>query len=233
MNPEIDAMDTAWLEKNILPAAGADALVLFDIDSTIMDTAPRNFQILQEAEEAFSHLEGICELFQDEEISWNFADSVHARRSLTEEQKKELHQFWYDRFFFDPWLGFDTPYRGVKEVLHWFLSNNIRIVYLTGRDEINMKKGTVDSFLDYGLPAEDGTEFILKPSQDHEDLAFKQDAFDRIRKMGTLILAVENEPANANAMKRAFPDAPVALIDTVTAPNPAEPDGDIILFNTY
>ena len=227
----INTLDISWLEENVLPAAGGDSLVLFDIDSTIMNTAPRNYRILQEAEQALPYLRGISILIDKEEIGWNFADAVASRLAMTEEQKKELQDFWYERFFFDPWLGYDTPYEGVKEVLHWFREKDIRIVYLTGRDEINMKKGTIDSFADYGLPVD--ADFILKPSQDHEDLAFKMEAFDRIRSMGSCILAVENEPANANAMKRAFPGTPVALIDTVTAPNPAVPDGDIILFRSY
>lgn len=232
MNPVIERLDISWLEENINPAS-ADSLVLFDIDSTIMDTAPRNFGILEAAEKEFSYLAGVTEKVRHKDIGWNFSDAVHRLFPLKEVEKRELQEFWADRFFYDDWLDLDTPYNGVGELLNWLVRKRFRLVYLTGRDEINMKRGTIDSFRAHGLPIGEMTEFLFKPSQAIEDLAFKQDAFRKIRTMGTLVLAVENEPANANAMARHFPDALVALIDTVTAPDPAVPDPGILLFKSY
>jgi beta-phosphoglucomutase-like phosphatase (HAD superfamily) len=232
LNPTIDKLNTLWLEHNLRPAK-ENPVVLFDIDSTIMNTSPRNYRILQEAEETLPYLKGVSGLIRQEDIGWNLINAVNRILPLEKDQKAELHNFWKYRFFHDFWLAFDTPYKGIKDVLDWFLAQNIRIVYLTGRDRENMKFGTLNSFKKHGLPVGRETTFLFKPNQKTEDLPFKKEAFEKVGRMGTVLLAVENEPANANAMKKAFPGARIALIDTVTAPNPDQPDPEIILFRSY
>ena len=65
------------------------------------------------------------------------------------------------------------------------------------------------------------------------DLAFKEEAMSRLERFGTLVAAVENEPANANLFKERFPRAEVFLFDSITSPNPAEPDPRLRSFGRY
>lgn len=233
MKKNIDKLDSAWIEKNI-DLDISDALVLFDIDSTIMDTSPRNFAILKEAEKEMDFLRGVSTSLSPESMGWNICSDVDAVRPLSSDEDKKLHNYWKERFFFDPWVRMDTPYPGIVSLLRWLSdAKKIPLVYLTGRDRLNMAKGTIEAFRHYGIPAGAGTSFLFKPSQDVDDLSFKEQALKDIAAMGTVVLAVENEPANANAMYHAFPTAKVALIDTVTAPNPSEPERGIIHFNRY
>lgn len=230
-NPMFTKLDAPWIEKHVnLHSPGA--LVLFDIDSTIMDTAPRNFAILEEAAQELPFLQGIPGKMRLEDMGWNICRDVQHFCLLTEEQETQLYDFWKKRFFFDPWIGYDTPYEGVKELLHW-LHGQCGIVYLTGRDSLYMEEATVASFRKHDLPCDDKTVFIFKPSQDIPDLPFKKEAFKHIKTLGQVVLAIENEPANANAMHEAFPEAAVGLIQTITAPNPALPHRDIFLFSRY
>lgn len=233
MNHTFRNLDIPWLKKNIKPSQEETNIVIFDIDGTIMDTAPRNFHILQEAENYFPYLKGIRSKICQNDIGWNFTNAVKKEITLTSKQQQDLNKFWKDRFFYNEWLIFDTPYPRIQDILNWFIQNGIMIVYLTGRDKINMKNGTIDSFINYNIPIGEGTSFIFKPSQDLEDLEFKKDALKQISKMGNILLAVENEPANANAMFKAFPEAFITLIDTVTSPNPVTPLKEILLFKNY
>ena len=232
MKCTIERLDSLWLEAN-LDRDGDKSIVLFDIDGTIMDTTLRNFRILQEAEKFLPFMKGAGSLIEPDEIGWDPIDDAERKLLLDERQKGEFRDFWSKRFFHDDWLGFDRPYEGIAEVLGWFISNEIQIIYLTGRDEINMKEGTLRSFEKHGLPAAEGTSFLFKPDQSVGDLVFKREAFRAIAGIGKVLLAVENEPENANAMRRAFPEAVTALIDTITAPNPSEPDPGVILFRSY
>ncbi len=230
-NPVLTRLDKFWIEEHVkLHSPGA--LVLFDIDSTIMNTSPRNFAILEEAAREFSFLEGLPEKMSPEQMGWNICDDVQKIRPLAKDQAYLLYDFWKRRFFFEPWIDYDIPYRGIRELLHW-LHGYCKIVYLTGRDSPYMGKATIASFIKHDLPHDEKTKFIFKPSQDVPDLLFKQGVFEQVKTLGQVVLAIENEPANANAMKEAFPDAEVGLIQTITAPNPAIPREDIFIFSDY
>ncbi len=232
MNPMIEKLDRQWIEENI-DLATPGAVVLFDIDSTIMNTSPRNFAILKDAENHFSFLDGISRQLGPYRMGWNICDDVEPVRPLSPDEKKKLHEFWSERFFFDPWVRLDTPYPGVQELLGWLEQTGVRLVYLTGRDSVNMAGGTIEAFRSHGIPSGEKVTFLFKPTQETEDLPFKKRAFEEINRMGRVVLAVENEPANANAMLEAFPAAAVALIETITAPDPARPRKEIIRFKGY
>ena len=225
-------IDPEWLSENITDVP-EKSLVLFDIDGTIMNTVPRNHRILKEAGQVFPFLRGLADKMSSDEIGWNVVFSVSEKISLKKSQKRDLFVFWEERFFHDDWLKYDVPYPGVDRVLNWFIEKGILLVYLTGRDEKNMGRGTLDSFKEFGLPASMGTKFIFKPDQSLGDLYFKLSAFPGISAMGPVIMAFENEPRNANTMADFFPKARVCLIRTLTAPDPAEPDERIILFDGY
>jgi hypothetical protein len=95
------------------------------------------------------------------------------------------------------------------------------IVYLTGRDEPGMGRGTRKSFED----ARFSRRRRARPAPPQAQLARGRPGLQalgprRIREHGEVVAAFENEPANANLFPRGFPRCPVVLIDTVCSPDP-------------
>jgi len=93
------------------------------------------------------------------------------------------------------------------------------VVYLTGRDERGMGKGTRESLRGLGFPGTtDGARLFLKRSTGADDLVHKQRALDDIRPLGTIVATFENEPANANLFASELPESQTVLIGTVCYP---------------
>lgn len=216
------------------PGRRPGAVAVFDIDSTIMDTSYRNHAILVEAAEEFPEIAPAIATIRPDEIGWSFFAAIEKRTELLSETRERLEEYWRQRFFRDDYLTHDAPYPGVVDTIAWLIERGYTIAYLTGRDEPNMSRGTLRSFLDHGVPvAADSTLFFFKPDAAEPDLAFKVRAIEEIRAHGAVELVFENEPANANVLARAFPDAAVFLIETITSPNPEPPDRGIVLFSSF
>lgn len=208
-------------------------IALIDIDSTILDTGPRNMAILREAGEIFPSMEDLLSTLTTEELGWNLPDAVADRAGMNDDERARLWSFWRDRFFRNEYLHFDEPYPGAAGFLNFLEARGLRLIYLTGRDRPNMSRGTVESFIRYQLPFADEDDFIFKPSQNELDLVFKERALLEIEARGDVVLALENEPANANRMQRRFSRALVMLIETITTPDPEKPDPKILRFSRY
>lgn len=210
-----------------------DAVAVFDIDSTIMNTTPRNRGILQASTRVFPSVEAVIATMTDIDLGWGVAATAAERAGLTRAEGERLHAFWAERFFSNQWLACDRPYPGARDFLHWLHDLGITLVYLTGRDEPNMRDGTLASFRTHGLPVDEHTRFVFKPDAADNDIAFKQDAVAEIGRRGTVVLAVDNEPGNANTFRSAFREAIVLLMDTITAPDPAPLADGIHVFRRY
>lgn len=209
------------------------ALAVVDIDSTLMDTTPRNRRIMESAARLFPELSPVLTQLSRDDLGWGAARTAAARAGMDPDRTAQLFTYWRERFFNNAWLSYDRPYSGAAALMNELRARNIGIIYLSGRDIPNMEAGTVESLQVHGFPVGRGTRFLLKPSPDMPDLAFKQDACTEIATLGTVVLALENEPANANALKAAFPEAQVFLIRTITSPDPAPLRGDIREFDQY
>jgi hypothetical protein len=93
-----------------------------------------------------------------------------------------------------------------------------------------MQRGTRESFITHKIPE---GEFIFKPTKEMADLTFKKEAIGLLERLGSVVAAVENEPANANLFKEHFPQAEVFLFDSITSPDPEMPRTDLRRFDTY
>lgn len=205
-------------------------LVVFDIDSTIMHTGYRNLRILGEAAGRWSELKAFTEKLDADLLGWNIRGTLRDQGLDDEDLLDRVHDFWKSRFFSDEYLSADRPYPGVREFIAALAGMGYRLLYLTGRDAREMKRGTRESFLTHKIPE---GEFIFKPTKEMADLAFKKEAMKHIGRIGCVVAAVENEPANANLFKEQFPRAEVFLFDSITSPDPDEPRPDLRRFNEY
>lgn len=229
----------SWKEiDTIIQSARSDRkklAALIDIDSTIMDTAARNLQILREAAPLIREITDIAQQLSIEDMGYNLADDIERKQlvPLHAEVRSRLMAFWRERFFTNEYLLLDHPYPGAREFVWKLMERDLDIVYLTGRDEPGMREGTLASFRKHKLPVDRGTSFYFKPDFQTPDLDFKKSAFNQIQRDKHIILAIENEPTNANAMLKAFPDASILLIDSICSPHAEQPHPNLLRFDRY
>lgn len=210
------------LQKLSTRASGAPRpIAVYDLDSTLFCTGPRNFAIAQ----AFAHyrpqIEPFLERLDPQFMGWNIMQDLedigfHDAAILT-----ELRAFWRATFFTDHFVKQDSVYPGAVELVKAVRKTGCFTYYLTGRDEPGMRQGTLEALAISGFPMP-GEDVILrlKPTWEEEDLPFKMRVFQELHSMGEVVLAFENEPANANRFLHAFPTATVVLHATIHAPNP-------------
>lgn len=214
-------------------------ICVFDLDSTLFSTAPRNLAILQEFIAAHRgshpHLSDIGKRIGLDDMGWNVYQDL--RRFGVEDVHllERLKEFWFDRFFTDEYLLHDVPVRGAAEYVLACHARGALIYYLTGRHVGGMEIGTVRSLTLKGFPFWRGRCVLhLKPSFEMNDRAFKDDAVADIRSYnGEVVATFENEPGNANMFARAFPEAKHVLLLTIASPEAEKPSQDLVLTSDF
>jgi beta-phosphoglucomutase-like phosphatase (HAD superfamily) len=208
----------------IRQAAAGRPIAIFDLDSTLLSTQERNWAILQEFADGADGAPGlrpVLERLSPDHMGWNVLDDLRRHGFDDPEALRALRRFWFERFFRDEYLRHDRPLPGAVEFVRDAHREGARVVYMTGRDEPNMGRGTRESLRAHGFPVDDDRVLLrLKPRFEEPDLAFKRAAVEEIRGLGEVIAAFENEPANANLFAEAFPTADVLFLETVHSPDP-------------
>ncbi|MEQ1917748.1 MAG: hypothetical protein ABL955_01000 [Elusimicrobiota bacterium] len=207
-------------------AAHPGALVVFDLDDTLFSTNDRHLQILAEFATAIesqnARAAGIVRAIQREKLSYSIADTAK-EHGLDEALAKDLRNFWFARFFKNPYLLADSIIPGGPEFAAEVIKRGGRSFYMTGRDE-GMREGTEASLLRHGFPDPDGKSavLVLKPRFDTPDFAFKNEALHKIAEMGTVVGSFENEPAHVNLFVERFPKGRHFLLETKHSGKPVE-----------
>ena len=195
-------------------------IVLFDIDSTLMDTAPRNAAIVDAAYTEVPGLRAWRNLVTLDHKDWGILQALKRAGITDQDLFRRMQTFWEKCFFSDEWLVHDRPYPGVATFLNSLKAQGFVLAYLTGRHTSGMEKGTRKSFLDNGVPAGPEEVFFFKPTFEMGDREFKASVLKSVADLGTLVAAVDNEPANVNLFRAGFPDGRAIWIDTLTSPEP-------------
>ena len=205
---------------------------ILDLDSTLYEVSSRSHQILREWSEAneseeFSILRSAFAEMPAHAVGYSIKDtfknlgfdiSVHSH--ALESAKK----FWQSRFFTSEYLQFDRAYTGAAEFARDIYAQGAQIVYLTGRDEPNMGKGTRSRLLEDGFPLDvPRTSLFMKPQREMDDLLYKRSAADRVQRLGAVVASFENEPLNLVALSDLLPDSMHVFVDTVCSDHPASP----------
>jgi hypothetical protein len=192
------------------------AVVVFDLDSTILDNRPRQARILRE----FGVARGIAALAEahaDHWQDWSIQRAM-ANAGLGPDEVARLvedaKQFWRDRFFTSEYCRDDAPIAGAREYLGAIVDGGGRVVYCTGRHE-PMRAGTVESFVRLGYPVPDaGAQLLMKPVFELSDDDWKVEAYARLRAIGEVAAVFDNEPTHVNGYRAAFPDAIIVHLAT-------------------
>jgi hypothetical protein len=193
------------------------SVVVFDLDSTVLDNRPRQARILRE----FGAAHGIAALAAAAPRHWTDWSITHAMRNIglsTEEIARfgdEAKLFWRDRFFTSDYCRDDEPIAGARDYLASVLAAGGIVAYCTGRHEA-MRAGTVDNFARLGYPLPDSSRvfLLMKPVFELGDDEWKTEAYAHLRELGPVVAAFDNEPTHVNGYRGGFPDAIAVHLDT-------------------
>lgn len=203
--------------------AEATPVVVFDLDGTLMDNRPRTCAILREfAARCRDRDDDLAERLEQAEpaqLAYLLSDTLELLGAHKTELVAEMHAFWRERFFADAHLVHDVATAGAVEFASACYDAGAILVYLTGRDLPLMGTGTFQSLRDLGFPiGVPATELVLKPDANMPDEAFKRLVAPQLARIGKVVAAFDNEPANCNVMHAHHPDAHVVFVDTQHMP---------------
>jgi len=219
-------LHAVWERTERVAAAGRLPVLVFDLDSTLFDTAARNLRIAREFADAHGDpvwREAAASLTLTD-FGWSVAAPFTRLGCDDPSTLSALQTFWAERFFTDAYVREDHATAGAPAFVRGCYERGGFCYYLTGRHQGGMEVGTLEALRDRGFPVLRGRVALhLKPSFHLQDKAFKDSAIREIADLrGDVVATFENEPGNANLFHRAFPDALHFLIGGVHSPD-AEP----------
>lgn len=190
--------------------SGSPGLVLFDLDSTLLDNKPRQARILRE----FGAVRAIRELTactSEMFVDWSLRKPMQAC-GLSEEQtlalEAEARRYWREHFFTSAYCADDIANPGAREYVARILAAGAQVVYCTGR-HVPMREGTLQCFAREGFPLPDDrrVHLLMKPTLEQHDDDWKVVARQHIKGFGELLAAFDNEPTHINSYHQHFPEA--------------------------
>lgn len=201
-------------------------LVVFDLDDTLFLTANRHLRILREyagvIESRHPEAASLLRAIEREKLRYAITDTVK-EAGLADALAKDLKDFWFARFFKNPYLLEDDATHGGPAFVEEVVRRGGTAVYMTGRDE-GMREGTEGSLRKHGFVL-DGKrgKLFLKPRFDTPDVQFKQECVEKLKGMGLVTGTFENEPAHVNLFAEGFPSARHFLLETKHSGKPVAP----------
>ncbi len=198
-------------------------VVVFDLDGTLMDNRTRTIAILRDfAERCRDRDPQLADRLvraRPQDLSYLLSESLERLGAHRTELVAEMQAFWRERFFADAHLAHDVAVPGAVAYARACYDAGAILVYLTGRDLPLMGIGTFASLRDLGFPiGVPATELVLKPDASMPDEAFKRAVAPDLARIGHVVAAFDNEPANCNVMLEHYPDAHVVFVDTQHMP---------------
>ncbi len=218
-------------------------LAVFDLDSTLFDVGPRFEKVLLDftLQKSFTEqFQEFAEIFQNIKVikgDWGLKDVVeragrnHFQKNKIDELKvqnfrRQLTEFWTEKFFTNEYLEFDVPYKGATQFVHSIAKTNADIVYLTGRDQHRMGPGSQKVLEKWGFPVQSPKQqLVLKPHKDIDDALFKRDWFQKIDSQKySQIWFFENEPVNIHLIRESSPHVNIVFFDSTHSKKAHPPD---------
>lgn len=194
------------------------AVVVFDLDSTLLDNKPRQARIMAE----YGREHGVPALEGSRREHWTGGwDFRHAMRNAgVPESDIDAHvepyrALWRDRFFTSEYCRLDEAIAGAVAFVHAVRQAGGRVLYVTGRHE-GMRAGTEECFtrLDLPLPDGDAVQLWMKPSLEEDDDHFKARVHAELPRAGEVVAVFDNEPTHVNDYRKSLPDALVIHLAT-------------------
>jgi beta-phosphoglucomutase-like phosphatase (HAD superfamily) len=198
-------------------AAAPRGVVVFDLDSTLLDNKPRQARILRD----YGHAAGVPALQAARPEHWQGWSLERALRNAgldaaeAARHVRPARRFWAERFFTSAYCRLDVPLAGAPAFVRAIAAAGARIAYVTGRPA-RMEEGTLAVFRRFGFPLPDPARvhLLMKPRADLGDESWKKLARFEVERLGPVVAAFDNEPAHVNGYAEAWPDALTVHLDT-------------------
>lgn len=208
------------------------AVVIFDLDSTLFDTGPRNLGLVRRWASQGPWAERAAAMTADE-FGWDAAAPLVAR-GATPDEVGDFRTFWRAHFFTDDAVVLDAPAPGGAAFVREVHGLGAHVVYLTGRHVGGMEVGTVKALTQHGFPMwRPRVTVALKPNFHLDDKRFKAMTLPEIGGLGTVVATFDNEPGNCNAFQERWPEAVNVLFGSVCSPEAEDPDPSLIRLATF
>ena len=232
MAGEVEPILTSVLER-IQATRAQDALpiVVMDLDSTVIHTGPRHLAILREFADAHGgpDLVAVTQDIAPSEFRFLVEGPLLHRGWDEPTLLNALRAFWRDRFFDSAYCTHDQAVAGAPEFCRRILDAGGLVYYLTARP-VDMVRGTFEVLLREGFPVLRGRAVLhMKPSRQLDDHRFKRGALADVEALrGVVCATFENEPAHADAFRRAFPTGIHVLVGDIRSPDAPRPHPDLV-----
>lgn len=213
--------------KNVFEQIKASTLqqktaVFFDLDSTLFDVHPRTESILRQllADESFKQKYGDLmnqlNAVKVEKTDWGIKDAM-IRHQIKGPPAflEDIKNFWRFHFFHDRLLIEDPPYPGAAEFVQAVSGLGAEVFYLTGRDQVRMKKGSFESLKHWSFPNVDEVHLLMKPSHTEDDELFKANILRAKLLEFPKIFFFENEPVIISKVRRERLPVEIIFVDTI------------------
>ncbi|MFO0666022.1 MAG: HAD family hydrolase [Polyangiaceae bacterium] len=231
-----DALLRSIIERGAsLAQAGRRAVVVFDLDGTLMDNRPRTVTILRELGEVWRKREhpasGALLEASPTKLAYLVRDSLGRFGIQDEVLLAEGESFWRERFFTDDYQEHDIALPGAVAFARALYAAGVNIVYFTGRDLPKMALGSFKSLRELGFPiGVIGTELVVKPFFEMPDEEYKRSEGPKLSRIGEVIAVFDNEPINCNVLLEHHPECTSIFVDTQHFPNapPLDPRVKVI-----
>jgi hypothetical protein len=214
---------------------GRGALVVLDLDSTLLDNRPRQARILRD----YGAAAGVPALAGARTEHWTDWDLAAAMRRIgcTEAEVAAhlapLRAFWEARFYTSAYCREDDAITGAPEYARALREAGAILAYVTGRPRA-MAAGTLEVFRRTGIPLPDGerVRLLTRPDGLGED-AWKLEAAALVSTLGTVVAAFDNEPAHVNGYARAWPEAICVHMETDQSGRPVALDPRVVSIGDF
>ncbi|MCP4632975.1 MAG: hypothetical protein GY855_08605 [candidate division Zixibacteria bacterium] len=221
-----------------LKKEGKTPLAIFDLDGTLFTYTLRVRNILLDAlegkEKEFPGAKTLIEHIPHTEYEYLVLDTIKKYDIDIPGLNDYILEFWERWFFANKYLKYDQPVPGGVDFVNAISESGIYIIYLTGRDIPRMGEGTIASIKNTGYPFGDGkAEIILKPKYEDDNWEHKNKSVERIKQMGEVALAIDNEPGEVNILADKFPDAIVVMVHTLHSPGAPEPRDSVLHIKNF
>jgi hypothetical protein len=220
--------------KHLALIEKSNPLIIFDLDSTLFDVAPRLEKVLIDIalepvmKEKFPTVVPHFKNIKTERRDWGFVEVLH--RAGVEHDNLDLFKtvrgLWIEKFFSNEYIHFDVPYQGSVDFVRKIEKLDIPIVYLTGRDVKRMERGSREVLLKWDFPLDDKmSRLVLKPERSMDDALFKRDwIHDHMINSNSPVFLFENEPVNINLIAKELPQVELVFFDSTHSRKETPPE---------
>ncbi len=206
-------------------------LAVFDLDSTLYNVTKRSQRILHDFSNdpkminSFPIETEILREIETRHDDWGIRQAIERSGITNPEFFSTIRDYWLEHFFSSPYLAHDLPYAGAVDFVNDLHLAGADIMYLTGRDQQQMHKGTVASLKQWGFPIEvERVKLHLKPNKNMVDSEYKHDILEPPHTDKRKIFFFENEPVIINKVLNSLPKIEIIFMDSVHSGRENSPD---------